>query len=49
MQVYGEGEWIYIPTYFKNKGAGLYDSLRFDQLPESVKDILLEKQGIKLP
>lgn len=49
MQVPGEGEWIYFPTYYKNKGNGLYDSLRFDQLPESVKDTLLKNQGIKLP
>jgi hypothetical protein len=49
MQVYGEGEWVYVPTYFKSKGAGLYDSLRFDQLPESVKDQLLANQGVRLP
>jgi hypothetical protein len=49
MQVMGEGEWVYLPTYFKNKGNGLYDSLRFDQLPESVKDALLANQGIRLP
>lgn len=49
MQVYGEGEWLYFPFYLKNKGNGLYDSLRFDQLPESIKDALLKNQGIKLP
>lgn len=49
MEVYGEGSWIYFPFYLKSKGGGLYDSVRFDQLPESVKDCLLKNQGIKLP
>lgn len=49
MEVYGEGHWIYFPFYLKSKGGGVYDSLRFDQLPESVKDALLANQGIKLP
>ena len=49
MRVHGEGEWLYVPTYLAYKGNGLYDSLRFDQLPEAVKDALLKNQGIKLP
>lgn len=48
IQVPGEGEWLYFPTYYRCKGNGLYDSLRFDQLPEAVKDTLLKNQGIKL-
>lgn len=49
MQVFGEGHWLYFPFYLKSKGEGLYDSLRFDQLPESVKDALLANQGVRLP
>lgn len=49
MQVHGEGEWLYFPAYYRCNGNGQYDSLRFDQLPEPVKDQLLANQGIKLP
>lgn len=41
--------YLYLPFYLKEKGNGEYDRLRFDQLPEEVKDMLLRNQGIKLP
>lgn len=41
--------YLFSPFYLHHLGAGEYDRLRFDQLPESVKDALLVNQGIKLP
>ena len=41
--------YLYSPFYLKSIGAGEYERLRFDQLPEIVKDELLKNQGIKLP
>lgn len=42
--------YLYQPFYFKDCGGdGVYEYLRFDQLPEEVKDLLLANQGIKLP
>lgn len=40
---------LYMPYYLIDKGNGLYDKLRFDQLSEEIKDKLLANQGIKLP
>ena len=42
-------KYYYMPYFLKVIGDGLYDRLRFDQLPESIKDKLLINQGIKLP
>lgn len=44
-----DGTFLYSPYYLKDLGGGEYERLRFDQLPESAKDQLLTKQGIKLP
>lgn len=41
--------WYFIPFYFKDTSEGTYDCLRFDQIPEEVKDLVLANQGIKLP
>jgi hypothetical protein len=41
--------YYYFPFWHKSNGNGKYDRLRFDQLPEEVKDQLLKNQGIKLP
>ncbi len=43
------GTYYYSPFYLKSLGEGEYERLRFDQLPEQVKDALLKNQGIKLP
>lgn len=43
------GTYLYSPYYLRDLGGGEYDRLRFDQLPEEVKDMLLKNQGIKLP
>lgn len=42
------GTYLYSPYYMKDLGGGEYERLRFDQLPEDVKDSLLKNQGIKL-
>ncbi len=42
-------KFMYFPYWLKINGNGLYERLRFDQIPEEVKDRLLIKQGIKLP
>lgn len=43
-------QYLYQPYYFKSCGGdGVYEYLRFDQLPEEVKDLILANQGIKLP
>lgn len=42
-------KYYYFPYWHKSNGNGAYDRLRFDQLPEEVKDKMLIKQGIKLP
>lgn len=41
--------YLFSPYYMLDLGGGEYDRLRFDQLPETVKDTLLKNQGIKLP
>lgn len=43
------GTYFYSPYYMKSMGNGEYERLRFDQLPEDIKDTLLKNQGIKLP
>lgn len=42
------GTYLYSPYYMKELGGGEYERLRFDQLPEDVKDTLLKNQGIKI-
>lgn len=41
--------YLFSPYYMLDLGDGEYNRLRFDQLPEDVKDALLKNQGIKLP
>jgi hypothetical protein len=41
--------FYYFPYWHKASGNGTYERLRFDQLPEEVKDRLLKNQGIILP
>lgn len=41
--------YMYFPYWLRDDGKGSYERLRFDQIPEEVKDKLLLKQGIKLP
>jgi hypothetical protein len=41
--------WYYCPLYFKDTLDSTYECLRFDQIPEEVKDLVLKNQGIKLP
>ena len=41
--------YLYSPYYLHHLGAGEYDRISFDQLPEKVKDAILMNQGIKLP
>lgn len=41
--------YLYSPFYLRHVDGGEYERLRFDELPESVKDALLMNQGIKLP
>ena len=43
------GTILYSPYYLKHLGGGEYERLTFDQLPEEAKEMLLAKQGIKLP
>jgi hypothetical protein len=42
-------KFMYFPYWMKVTGPGMYERLRFDQIPEEVKDKLLIKQGVKLP
>lgn len=42
-------QYLYMPYYMQSLGNSMYKQLRFDQLPEEVKDLLLANQGIKLP
>jgi len=42
-------KYMYFPFWFRMDGNGEYERLRFDQIPENVKDKLLISQGIKLP
>lgn len=42
-------KYMYFPYWLRVNGSGSYERLRFDQIPEEVKDKLLIKQGIKLP
>lgn len=41
--------WFYCPFYLKDTLENTYDCLRFDQIPEEVKDLVLANQGIKIP
>lgn len=43
------GTYYYSPYYMKSIGNGEYERLRFDQLPEDIKDALLKNQGVRLP
>lgn len=45
----GINTYLYFPYFFKQTAPCEYERLRFDQLPEWVKDNLLKNQGIKLP
>jgi hypothetical protein len=42
-------KYMYFPHWLRIDGNGEYERLRFDQIPENVKDKLLINQGIKLP
>lgn len=42
-------KYMYFPYWLHVNGNGSYERLRFDQIPEEVKDKLLIKQGVKLP
>ncbi len=42
-------KYMFFPYWLKVNGQGSYERLRFDQIPEEIKDKLLLKQGIKLP
>ena len=42
-------KYMFFPYWLKVNGEGSYERLRFDQIPEEIKDKLLLKQGIKLP
>lgn len=42
-------KYMYFPFWLKPNGDGSFERLRFDQIPEEIKDKLLIKQGIKLP
>lgn len=41
-------KYMYFPYWLRPNADGSYEQLRFDQIPEEVKDKLLIKQGIKL-
>ena len=41
--------YLYSPYFLHHLGAGEYERMSFDQLPEAVKDTILQNQGIKLP
>jgi hypothetical protein len=46
----GDGiEWYHNPCYMKSLGNGVYEQLRFGQLPDNVKDMVLAQNGIKFP
>ena len=40
--------YLYSPYYLKDVGGGEYVRLRFDELPEEAKDMLLKTQGADL-
>jgi hypothetical protein len=42
-------KYLYFPWWLRMGADGEYERLRFDQIPEEVKDKLLINQGIKLP
>lgn len=42
-------KYLYFPWWMRSNGDGSYERLRFDQIPEEIKDKLLANQGIKLP
>lgn len=42
-------KYMYFPFWMRVDGSGEYERLRFDQIPEEIKDKLLMNQGIKLP
>lgn len=42
-------QYLYMPYYLKHLGDSVYEYLRFDQLPEEVKDLILANHGIKIP
>ena len=42
-------KFLYMPFWLRCDGSGEYERLRFDQIPEEIKDKLLISQGIKLP
>lgn len=43
-----DGNYYHQPFYMKDCGNGKYESVSFEHLPESVKDIILANRGIKL-
>lgn len=47
--VYYDANYYYMPFFFKEEHDGIYDQLRWDDLPEGVKDFILKNHGIKLP
>lgn len=46
---YHEGNYYYIPTFYKELSDGMYEMLTWDELPEGVKEFILQQKGIKLP
>jgi hypothetical protein len=43
-------KYMYFPYWLKPTDiSGEYERLRFDQIPEEIKDKLLIAQGVKLP
>jgi hypothetical protein len=48
-QIVNGERWYYNPYFLKSVGDGKYEQLRFPELPEKVKDIILGCHGINLP
>lgn len=42
-------KYLFMPYWLRCDGPGEFERLRFDQIPEEIKDKLLISQGIKLP
>jgi hypothetical protein len=41
------GTYYYTPFYMKSLGGGAYEKVTFDNLPDDVKDMVLQQAGIK--
>lgn len=41
-------EWYFMPYWWKSLGNGMYEQVRFENLPDKVKEYILAEREIKI-